>query len=188
MRFNTSLVRDALKKEEERIAAIVQGRDGKEDVYKLRAIMQDALMDGAGIFRNGDDLQKSVNVLQEVYERAQHVGLHSSSLGANPELAVAMRFKGNVRLAMCVAYGALQRTESRGAHTREDFPERNDRDWLTRTLATWQEGESMPKLTYEISSKVWELPPGERGYGVSKIICSEDPVVCGLKTVPEHNE
>lgn len=186
--FNTSLVQDAVAKEDERIAAIVQGRDGKENVYELRKVMQDALMDYVGIFRNGGDLQKAVDILQEVYERAQHVGLHSTCSGANPELAVAMRFKGQVRLALCVAYGALQRTESRGAHTREDHPERNDRDWLKRTLATWTEGENLPNLDYEINSKVWELPPGERGYGVSKIICSEDPVVCGLKTVPEHNE
>jgi succinate dehydrogenase flavoprotein subunit len=132
------------------------------------------------IFRNEGDLRQAVEGLQAIYERAQRVGLKSNGLGANPELALAIRFPGMVRLALCVAYGALVRTESRGCHAREDYPERNDKDWLKRTLATWEKGAPLPTLKYEPNSKVWEIPPGERGYGVCKIICSEDPTVCGL--------
>ena len=78
-----------------------------------------------------------------------------------------------VKLALCVAYGALQRTESRGAHTREDFPARNDRDWLKRTLATWKGADTLPTLDYEPATAVFELPPGDRGYGGGKIIPME---------------
>ena len=152
--------------------------------------MQDELMDRVAIFRNGQDLQKAVDNLQILYERAQRIGLKSNGLGANPELSLAIRFPGMMRLALCVAYGALVRTESRGCHAREDYPERNDRDWLKRTLATWKEGERLPTLTYEANSKVWEIPPGDRGYGTCTIICSEDPEVCGLQRepAPEFNE
>jgi fumarate reductase flavoprotein subunit len=104
---------------------------------------------------------------------------------------LAIRFKSMVRLTLCIAYGALVRTESRGCHAREDYPERNDREWLKRTLAFWKEGETLPTLTYEPNSKVWEIPPGERGYGSCKIICSEDPSVCGLppeEPVNQFNE
>ena len=83
--------------------------------------------------------------------------------------------KAGVKLALCTAYGALQRTESRGAHTREDFPARNDAEWLTRTLAYWKEGDSLPTLKYEDASPWFELPPGERGYGGGKIIPAEIP-------------
>ncbi len=62
------------------------------------------------------------------------------------------------------------RTESRGAHTREDFPERNDIKWLNRTLATWKEGDSLPTLSYEDATPWYEIPPGDRGYGGGKII------------------
>lgn len=178
--FRTDLPRAFVKQEEERIERIILGKDGKENVYAVRTAMQDVLMENVGIFRNGADLRKAVEQLQEIHERAQRIGLRSSGLGANAELALALRMKGMVRLALCVAYGAEQRTESRGCHAREDYPERNDRDWLKRTLATWREGDDLPTLSYEINSNVWEIPPGERGYGSCKIICSEDPAVCGL--------
>ncbi|MEK7767171.1 MAG: fumarate reductase flavoprotein subunit, partial [bacterium] len=68
------------------------------------------------------------------------------------------------RLATCIAFGALQRTESRGSHYREDFPKRDDAKWLSRTLATWKDGSSLPNLAYEPIT-ITELPPGDRGYG-----------------------
>jgi len=143
-------------------------------------------MDRVAIFRNEGDLQQAVNTLESVYDRSQSIGLKSGGVGANPELALALRFPGMVRLALCVAYGALVRTESRGCHAREDYPERNDKDWLKRTLATWKAGDRLPTLNYEANSRVWEIPPGERGYGVCKIICSEDPTVCGLPSQSEE--
>ena len=189
VQFKTESVREAIKKDENRIERLIQRRDGEENVFELRKAMQDELMDRVAIFRNGQDLQKAVDNLQTIYERAQKIGLKSNGLGANPELSLAIRFQGMMRLALCVAYGALMRTESRGCHAREDYPERNDRDWLKRTLATWKEGDRLPSLTYETNSKVWEIPPGDRGYGASTIICSEDPEVCGLKEpTSEFNE
>ena len=137
--------------------------------------MFDSIMKGAGIFRNGKDLEKCVAELQEILGRARKVGLRSSGKGANPELAMALKIEGMVKLALCVAYGALTRTESRGAHTREDFPARNDRDWLTRTLATWAPGADLPTLNYEPATSVFEMPPGDRGYGGGKIIPMDAP-------------
>jgi fumarate reductase flavoprotein subunit len=185
--FKTAAVQAAVLKDEERIRRLIRGSDGRENVYFLRNEMQDTLMDRVAIFRNESDLRQAVEGLQSIYDRAQKIGLKSNGLGANPELALAIRFPGMVRLALCVAYGALVRTESRGCHAREDYPERNDKDWLKRTLATWKEGDLLPALNYEANSKVWEIPPGERGYGVCKIICSEDPTVCGLPQPGEES-
>ncbi len=184
--FKTSYVQSAVGRDQDRIERIKRCKDGSENVYKLRNAMQDELMERVGIFRKGSDLQQAVENLQIIHERAQHIGIKSNGLGANPELALALRFKGMVRVALCVAYGALMRTESRGCHAREDFEERNDRDWLKRTLATWSEGENLPSLSYEPNSAVWEIPPGDRGYGACKIICSEDPTVCNVaEDLPE---
>jgi fumarate reductase flavoprotein subunit len=172
--FSTAAVRDAMRKQESRIADLVSCANGRENPYAVRNAMFDSIMKGAGIFRNGKDLQTCVDELQEILGRARQVGLRSNGLGANPELTMALKIEGMVKLALCVAYGALQRTESRGAHTREDYPARNDRDWLKRTLATWKGTDTLPSLDYEPATAVFELPPGDRGYGGGKIIPMEE--------------
>ena len=134
-------------------------------------------MDRVGIFRNGTDLQKAVDNLQETYARSQKVGLRSNGIGVNPELSLALKIQGMVKLALCTAYGALQRTESRGCHSRDDHEARNDRDWLNRTLATWKEGDDLPTLNYEPASEVMEIPPGDRGYGTCQIITCDGEII-----------
>ncbi len=173
--FDTAVTRKALVKEQERIDSLVQCKNGKENVFAVRNDMQDELMDRVGIFRNGKDLQTAVDNLQEIHARAQQVGLKSNGIGVNPELSLALKIEGMVKLSLCAAHAALQRTESRGCHAREDYEARDDRDWLKRTLATWKEGESLPTLDYEPVSPTFELAPGERGYGTCKIIsCDEN--------------
>lgn len=164
--YTSGLVRDHVKQQEERINALVTGKNGNEDVFKIRHEMEDTLMENVGIFRTGAGLQKAVDRLQELHARAQKIGLHSSAPGANPELTAALRLPGMIRLALCISYGALQRTESRGSHAREDFPKRDDANWLKRTLAYWPAGADLPQLKYEPVT-ITELPPGDRGYGES---------------------
>ena len=78
------------------------------------------------------------------------MGVRSRAPGVNQELVTAYRTKRMLKLALSVAYGALMRTESRGAHFRQDHPRRNDADWLKRTLATWKsESDTLPTLAYE---------------------------------------
>jgi fumarate reductase flavoprotein subunit len=167
---HSALIRRAVAKQENRIQELISNKNGSENAYKIRDALQEALMEGAGVFRDEKGLTQCYQKLRELYERAGRVGLRSNGIGANPELALALKIQGMVKLGICVAYGALMRTESRGSHSREDYPERNDRDWLNRTLAYWPEGADLPKLEYEPATEVCELPPGERGYGVCKII------------------
>ncbi|GAB7079009.1 fumarate reductase flavoprotein subunit [Megalodesulfovibrio paquesii] len=173
--FGMQYVDAAHKQVQERITDMVTGRKGKESAIKIRDEMHDIMMEGVGIFRNGKDLQTAVNKLEELYDRSNKIGLTSACKGMNPELSLALRIRGMVKLAQCTAYGALMRTESRGAHTREDFPERNDKEWLNRTLAYWKEGASMPTLEYEEASPYYEMPPGDRGYGGGVTIANELP-------------
>ena len=187
MTYKADAMRDALKGVEQRIENLKKGTG--DDCYTLRNEMQDAMMEYVGIFRNGKDLQKGVDKLQEILERTKNMRLAGKGQrGQDAEMAMALRVPGMVRLALTIAYGALQRTESRGAHAREDYPERNDRDWLKRTLATWKPGDSLPTLTYEEATPFFILPPGDRGYGGGKII--DGPDIPAEKLVPfaEKNE
>jgi fumarate reductase flavoprotein subunit len=138
--------------------------------------MQKIMMDKVGIFRTGEELQKAVDELTELNKRCRHVALQNKARHANPELAEAIRVPKMVKLALTVACGALARTESRGAHAREDHPERNDRDWLNRTLSYWKsEDDDAPVLEYEpLDVMKMEMPPGSRGYGKSQIVPHPD--------------
>ncbi|MCR4667474.1 MAG: fumarate reductase flavoprotein subunit [Desulfovibrio sp.] len=167
--FSTQAMQAVEMQVAERIKKLVQGTG--EDCYTLRNAMQDVMMEHVGIFRNGPDLQAGVDKLQEILERCSRMRLQGKvAAGPNAELSMALRVPGMVKLALCTAYGALMRTESRGAHAREDYPERNDKDWLVRTLAYWPEGATLPTLKYEPATPFFILPPGDRGYGGGKII------------------
>ena len=170
--FSTQAMKDAATKVKERIAALMRGTG--DDCYTLRNAMQDIMMEHVGIFRNGKDLEAGVAKLQELLERTKNMRLASGNIpGPNAELSMALRIPGMLKLALCTAYGALMRTESRGAHAREDYPERNDKEWLNRTLAYWKEGDSLPTLKYEPATPFYILPPGDRGYGGGKIITAD---------------
>jgi fumarate reductase flavoprotein subunit len=173
-RFTSNVMHGAVRKLQERIQKISKG--GTESCYDLRDAMQAVMMEKVGIFRNGKDLKNGMERLQELLERSRKIGLQGRKLaGFTPELSMALRVPGMIKLALCVAYGALLREESRGAHAREDFPDRNDRDWLKRTLTTWDEGKTLPTVTYESPTPWYEILPGDRGYGGGTIIPAEIP-------------
>jgi fumarate reductase flavoprotein subunit len=180
--YSTAVVNAEVRRQQRRIDDLIAGRLGKENVYKVRAEMQEALMTGCFVFRNEKDLLTCIETLQGIYERSGRIGLVSNGLGANHEVAAAFKLRGQVRLALGIAAGALARKESRGSHNREDFPARDDKNWLNRTLAYWPENADMPVLKYEDATPHFEIPPGDRGYGGGTII-QADPELIAAKTI-----
>lgn len=180
--YSTAVVNAEVRRQQRRIDDLIAGRLGKENVYKVRAEMQEALMTGCFVFRNEKDLLTCIETLQGIYERSGRIGLVSNGLGANHEVAAALKLRGQVRLALGIAAGALARKESRGSHNREDFPARDDKNWLNRTLAYWPENADMPVLKYEDATPHFEIPPGDRGYGGGTII-QADPETIAAKTI-----
>ena len=162
----TALVHGSLEREQARLTAMLTG-GGTEAAMDLRVAMQQIMTAKVGIFRRGEDLEQAVEELQALLVRSRNIGVRSRAAGANPELVAAYRTQKMLKLAVTIAYGALVRTESRGAHFREDYPRRNDAEWLKRTLASWpNEQDTLPTLRYEtLDVKTMELPPGWRGYG-----------------------
>jgi len=169
--ISTGVVRGFLERERARLDALLSGK-GPESAVELRVAMQEIMTAKVGIFRRGKDLEQAVDALQTLLVRSRSIGVRYRASGANPELVAAYRTQKMIKVALAVACGALARKESRGAHYREDFPRRNDAEWLRRTLATWKnEGDTLPTLTYEaLDVKTMELPPGWRGYGAKDFI------------------
>lgn len=173
--IDTQLIEDFGQQIEVEINQLIDG-NGTEKAITLKQEMQKIMMDYVGIFRNGTQLEQAVNELSELLKRSRNIGLTCKKRHANPELVDALRVRRMLKVALTVASGAHARTESRGAHSREDFPERNDKDWLNRTLSSWpNDAELTPKLTYEaIDVMSMELPPGYRGYGTNNAIAHPD--------------
>jgi len=169
--LSTSLVEAFGKREQQRLAAITDG-GGSESAFELTRLMQQTMTDNVGIFRHADRLEEAVATLQSLQQRSRNLGLRNKVAGANPELVAAYRLQGMLKLAQCVAFGALQRTESRGAHFRADHPRRDDLNWMCRTLASWPDARGdLPTLTYEpLDIMTMEIPPGWRGYGAKDYI------------------
>ena len=171
LQVSTALVREFLEREQVKLDTLLMG-DGTEKASELMRRMQEIMTDKVGIFRRGDLLQEAVDELQALLLKSRKIGIATKRPGANPELVTAYRLQKMLKLALCVAYGALQRTESRGAHYREDYPQRDDAHWLKRTLASWHDDfQTLPTLGYEdLDVAAMELPPGWRGYGARNAI------------------
>jgi len=177
LEISTALARDFVQREQCSLEKLV-ANPGRESAVALRRRMEQIMTDQVGLFRNGPDLESAVAELADLLARSSEVGVSGGKFGgldANPELVLAYRLPRMLKVALTVAMGALNRTESRGAHYREDFPARNDRDWLNRSLACWREGDALPTLDYEALEVLsMELPPGFRGYGAKNIIDHPD--------------
>jgi fumarate reductase flavoprotein subunit len=160
------LVREHVEYEQAKLDRLLTG-NGTESATALMVAMQSLMTDKVGIFRTGENLEQAVAALRDLLARSRNIGVPYKATGVNPELVVAYRVQKMLKLALTVAYGALARTESRGAHFRNDFPRRDDAHWLKRTLATWRsESDDLPTLNYEpLDVSRMELPPGWRGYG-----------------------
>jgi len=169
------LVQEFVRREQAKLDAMLSGK-GAQDATQLRVQMQEIMTSQVGIFRTGKDLEQAVDALQKLLVRSRNIGLRYRARGANPELVAGYRIQKMLKLALAIAYGAHVRTESRGAHYREDYPRRNDAEWLKRTIATWKaENDTLPTLAYEaLEVKKMELPPGWRGYGAKDYVDHPD--------------
>lgn len=164
--IDTNVVKSFLSKEYEYLKSLTT-KEGAYSVFEIKNKMKEIMWEKVAIFRTGEVLKEAVDELEELYKKSLNVKVHCKELDcANPELEEAYRVPRMLKVALCVAYGALLRTESRGAHYREDYPKRDDLNWMKRTLTYWVEGESLPRVEYdELDIMKMEMPPAFRGYG-----------------------
>ena len=171
---NTATIEKALKKQKDFIDHLLTNK-GKYNIFEIKNRMRDIMWEKVAIFRDGKGLAEAVNELEELLKKSHDVTVKSKTTSANPELEEAYRVPMMLKLALCVAVGARDRTESRGAHYREDFLKRDDANWLKRTLTSWKDGATLPTVTYEdLDIMKMEIPPAFRGYGAKGMIIENE--------------
>ncbi len=164
LRVNTGTFFDVIALAEHEATGWLARSGAGLNVFQIRDAMGEIMMHKVGIFRTGKELAEAVDELRQLLADCDNAVLRCVQPGMNPELTFALRLKGMLRLATSVAVGALARTESRGAHSRTDFPARDDENWLNRTLVRWARDSSEPDFSYEPTGQM-VVPPGDRGYG-----------------------
>jgi fumarate reductase flavoprotein subunit len=146
-----------------RLERLLDTPPGDDGVAPIRSEMQHTMEDVAGIYRNGPAMAAGADRLRELQERATRVGIWDTSRTFNTELVAALELANMLDVAECMLASGLRREESRGAHQRTDFPDRDDQRFLTHHLVERDESGS-PRVS-ELPVTITRWPPGERVYG-----------------------
>ena len=134
---------------------------GGESAGRIREELQQVMMDSVSVFRTQDGLKEALAAITQLRMRQRRVGLQDKSVRFNTELEEALELGCLLDLAWATTVAALARQESRGAHCREDFPTRDDANWLKHSLASL-EGDRL-RLDYKPVT-ITRFPPKPRTY------------------------
>ena len=127
----------------------IRNKDGGVRPYELRSRMQKAMTEGVSVFRTEETISETLAVLRELRDTyANNLEVDDKGKIFNSDLLEAWELGCLLELAEVTAVSALARTESRGGHARDDFPERNDDDWLKHTLCH-KDGDGQYRLDYK---------------------------------------
>ena len=153
------------KMKQEAAFARLRTMNGPENVYVLAKELGEWMTANVTVIRDNDKLRATDNKLLELKDRWAHIGLHDTSEWANQELSFIKQFWNMLELARVITIGALRRDESRGAHYKPAFPERNDAQWLKTTKARWTS--DGPDFSYDdVDTSL--IKPRPRKYDIDK--------------------
>jgi fumarate reductase flavoprotein subunit len=139
---------------------------GDESISGIRREMKNSLEEGAGIYRDEAGAAATCEKIAELRDRVGAIEVHDKSNVFNTDLQTALELHNLLDIAETVAEGSLQRRESRGAHQRLDFPERNDTEFLKHSLAFRQE-DGRPRIEWK-EVNITRSQPGVRDYSGGK--------------------
>ncbi len=143
--------------------------NGSLTAHKIREEMQRAMQRHAAVFRNSASLDQGVKKIRDVAAMMQDIKISDRSLIWNSDLIEALELENLLAQAVVTLDSAHARHESRGAHAHEDYPERDDKDWMKHTV-TWIDGVRNTKIAYRpvhmntLSNDVQPVPPKKRVY------------------------
>jgi succinate dehydrogenase / fumarate reductase flavoprotein subunit len=144
--------------------------NGSSPTAELRLAMQKAMQEDAAVFRTGETLAKGQKSIDDIYARLKDVRVSDRSLIWNTDLVETLECENLIQQAIVTVAGAVNRLESRGAHAREDFPNRDDVNWMKHTLAWLDPATGRTRLdfrpvhAYTLTNDVEYIPPKARTY------------------------
>lgn len=135
----------------------LMGRDGTENVYRLLDELSALMVRNVTVWRVNSELRKTIEGIKEIRERYKNISLDDRGRFANQGYLFASQFSAMLELALVITKGALLRDESRGAHFKQEFPERDDANWLKTTIATYDPTADEPHITYRpVDLRHWD--------------------------------
>lgn len=143
--------------------------DGELPTAKIRLDMQRTMQTDAAVFRTGETLKEGCSKIDAVHDSFKHVRTSDRSLVWNSDLVETLELANLLDQAVATMHSAEQRTESRGAHAREDFPDRDDHNWQKHTMVKVDENGKVgfdfrPVHMYTLTDEVEVVPPKKRVY------------------------
>ncbi len=154
---------DAVESHKASIYDSLLNGSGKENIYAIRAELQQAMDRGFGVYREKEAMKKGIETIMELKERYKNLRVEDKSRAYNTDLLFGIELGFMLDIACIVAMGALRREESRGGHARVDYPSRDDEQWLFHTLAYYAPGQPGPRFGhFPVAITNWK--PVERKY------------------------
>lgn len=161
-----SLFEGYVKKEEEKWNDILS-LNGTENAYVIHKELGELMTDNVTVVRYNDKLAKTDEKIQELMERAKNINIDDTAKWSNQGATFTRQLFNMLQLARVITLGALNRNESRGAHYKPDFPERDDENFLKTTIAKFVDENTAPEISYEeVDTSL--IKPRKRDYSKSK--------------------
>ncbi|WP_106496984.1 succinate dehydrogenase flavoprotein subunit [Lentibacillus sp. Marseille-P4043] len=140
---------DAKQKEEQDKFEELMNMKGEENAYQLHKELGELMTENVTVVRYNDKLLETNEKIKELQERWNNININDTSRWSNQGVMFTRQLKNMLHLARVITMGAYNRNESRGAHYKPDFPDRNDEEWLKTTIAQFDKENNAPTISYE---------------------------------------
>lgn len=165
--IDSHVYEESKQKEQEQFNKIMNMDSGDENAYAIHKELGEIMTDYVGVVRENEKLLKADEKIQELMKRYENININDTSKWSNQAASFTRQLWNMLQLARVIALGAYNRNETRGAHYKPEFPDRNDEDWLKTTKAKFNAEKNGPDFEYEEVDTSY-ITPRKRDYSQKK--------------------